>query len=125
MESARVLFKGNQYSDCYHFVHMALEAELKALVARDRRYNQWPAQKYARDIYSHNLKNLAGLVPEGAELLDAVSKDRNLRLSWKQLCDMQIGKRYTLGMVTKDIARDAILAAENPTYGARAWLRKK
>lgn len=119
LKAARVLSNVGLQSKAFMEAGMAVECALKYAVMRAGGMNSWPARDARRDLYTHDLPELAlaaGLEPK---LLKDVEEVTSLGLAWMVVKDWKVEIRYTNRSFPKVRSREMIKAAQEVTQ----WLQ--
>ena len=58
LQDARLLLKGGQYDGCHYLAGFAVEAALKACIAKATRRHEFPDKDRASTVFTHDLVRL-------------------------------------------------------------------
>lgn len=107
----------------YESLRHACECHLKGALMSMTRMNRWPSREEQRSLYQHDLSSIAR-----GPLLDAINararRDVDFRAHWRMIRDMEVGSRYTLGIVQRSDIVDLRKAALDDEHGVVTWLRR-
>ncbi|MBZ5610157.1 MAG: DNA-binding protein [Acidobacteriia bacterium] len=118
---ATVLAKGGKEQGAYYLAGFAIECALKACIAKKTRKHDFPDNKYAAKVYTHDLSELLKL----AELDKPLDRDvkTNLRLAayWGVVKVWNVDSRYETARLN---GKDMVAAVTSPTDGVLQWIKQ-
>jgi len=120
VEDARLLLDNGRHAAAYHLVGLALEAALKACIARQTVEHEFPDLDRARDCWKHKpslLINTAGLQEE---LAKRVRADAEFEANWLTVKDWDVDSRYAEW--PQQAARDLFFAVTDAGHGVLPWV---
>ena len=92
VQDARVLLAGGQYDGCYYLAGFAVEAALKACIAKQTRRHEFPDKDRANRVFTHDLAALLRV----AQLNDALAADMALQGKWTVVAKWRVDVRYEI-----------------------------
>lgn len=116
-----MLAKGGKEQGAYYLAGFAIECALKACIAKKTRKHDFPDNKYAAKVYTHDLSELLKL----AELDKPLDRDvkTNLRLAayWGVVKVWNVDSRYETARLN---GKDMVAAVTSPTDGVLQWIKQ-
>lgn len=119
MKDARACLTGSGSPEgLYYHAGLAVEAALKAVIWKRKRWNSWPDSKSQPDLYRHNLNRMMRLAGLEAEL----AEDPDVFVAWNVVREWRQQPRYTPAPMPNKVALDMIRCVRHPDYGILPWL---
>jgi len=124
VQEAEVLLKAGHYAGAYYLLGYAIEAALKACVAKQVREHDFPDRRLAQEAYTHDLEKLVRIAGLQYQFeLDRQASDA-LDLNWAVVKDWSEESRYD-PRITERQARDLHSACVGTPEGVLHWMRKR
>ncbi len=118
VREARLLLAGHEYDGCYYLAGHAVEAALKACIAKATRRYEFPDKDRANRVFTHDSVKLL----REAQLEPAMhAEPANLRAKWAVVLKWQVDVRYATGK-SRSEAADFLDAAAG-RGGVIPWLK--
>jgi HEPN domain-containing protein len=123
LDEAKILLDSGMYNGAYYLCGYVVECALKACIAKNtNQYDFPPKPNAAKQIYSHNLKELLGAAGLQVQF-DADSKtDKDLGINWNIVSPWNAESRYR--KLSEKRARALYDAITDPTHGVLQWIAK-
>lgn len=122
IKEARILLKAEAYDGAYYLFGLAVEAALKACIAKKTNRYDFPDKSVVNNSYSHNLAQLmsvAGLNPA----IDLQSKTNPaFAANWSVVLSWTIDSRYSTHRAQE--AEDLCNAVTDPHNGVMACIKQ-
>ena len=123
MADGRSLLDARRYAACYYLLGYAVEAALKACVAKQFRANAIPDKNRVNSIYTHVLEKLVRVAELEQALVREREADRDFEVNWLVVKDWKTDRRYQT-QATRQEASNLYDAIADPTHGVFQWLRR-
>ncbi len=120
LEDARLLLDNGRYSGAYHLIGLALEAALKACIARQTVQYEFPDLDRARDCWKHKPASLINTAGLQEELAKRVRADAEFEANWLTVKDWDADSRYAEW--AEQAARDIFFAVTDTDHGMLPWI---
>jgi HEPN domain-containing protein len=118
IREARLLLAGGEFDGCYYLTGYAVEAALKACIAKATRRFEFPDRGRANRVFTHDL----GRLLEEARLAAAMRAETVvLRGKWAIVLRWTVDVRYAAG-TSHDVAAELLTAAAG-RGGVIPWLK--
>jgi HEPN domain-containing protein len=123
INDAKVLLGARRWSAAYYLAGYAVEAGLKACIAKLKKSDEFPDKNFAEKCWTHNLTQL--LVLAGLNSAFDVDKAANAVLAenWETVKDWKEASRYVL--IGKEDAEDLYEAIADRKNGVLSWLKAR
>jgi HEPN domain-containing protein len=123
---AECLFQNGMFDGAYYLAGYAVEAGLKACIAKLTNQYDFPSRNTQRDYYTHDLEILL----KTAELDTILGIDRKanalLKANWQSVVLWKEDSRYeTRGSKSRADTDDFIQAITDVTNGVLPWIKKR
>jgi len=119
---AEVLLKAGRWTAAYYLLGHAVEAGIKACVARQFREGEVPARDIVQRFYSHGLEGLLQLSGLKREWEKKQASDPDFDMNWSMICGWNVDARYRVSM-NEMTARDMFRAVTDASTGVLPWLK--
>jgi HEPN domain-containing protein len=120
LDDAQVLLANNRFGAAYYVVGYAVECGLKACIARLTKAEDFYDKTLARNIFKHDLEDLANYAGLDVKLLSGV--DAQFAANWAQVKDWSEESRYEGH--TQIEAEQMIKAVQDPAHGVMQCIRR-
>lgn len=120
---ARALLLSHHPAGAYYLIGHAVEAALKACIAKLTKRHDFPDKGFAHQVFTHDLEALmkhARLQPA----LDAHGVGSPIELNWRIIKDWEVDSRYDVS-ITEPQARDLYSACVRHKTGVLPWIRRR
>jgi HEPN domain-containing protein len=117
---AGVLLAGGRWSGAYYLAGYAVECALKACIAKLTRAEDFPDQKFANKVWTHDLETLVKAAGLEEALRIEVAANANLLFNWGIAKDWTEKSRYE--QIEETEARALYNAITDPNDGVLAWI---
>lgn len=94
IKDAKVLLAARRWSAAYYLGGYAVEAALKACIAKLMKSEEFPDRNFAEKCWTHNLQHLVVLAGLKMDLDAALQTDTDLRDNWNTVKDWSESSRY-------------------------------
>ena len=119
VREARLLLAGHEFDGCYYLAGYAVEAALKACIAKATRRFEFPDKDRANRVFTHDLARLL----QAAELVVEMRNEAvGLQEKWALVLKWTVDARYSVGK-PHDVAADFLDAAAG-RGGIIPWLKR-
>jgi HEPN domain len=122
IKEARILLKAEAYDGAYYLLGLAVEAALKACIAKKTNRYDFPDKSVVNSSYSHDLSQLTSI----AGLTTAVDAESKVNpafaANWSVVLAWRIESRYSTHAPQK--AKDLCKAVTDPRDGVMACIRR-
>ena len=123
LAEAKVLLDGGYVDGAYYLSGYAIECALKACIARQtRRYDFPPRPNLARDMYTHNVRDLVFQAGLREELGDMLAGCTIFERHWTAVRDWSEESRYVRSW--PQAATGLYVAITDRRHGVLRWLRQ-
>jgi hypothetical protein len=120
LAAARALAERGLWADCYYHAGFALECALKYRIMVRNGWNRWPERGERRELYSHNLTELAYHADISHRLIVAFDADEPLARTWAIAKDWTNETRYDPRPFPRVRGEDMLWAVDE--MGLVRWL---
>ncbi len=94
VREAKLLLAGREFDGCYYLAGYAVEAALKACIAKATRRYEFPDKDRANRVFTHDLAKLL----QEARLVAAMrDESASLRENWAVMLKWTVDARYAVG----------------------------
>jgi HEPN domain-containing protein len=123
---AECLFQNGFFDGAYYLAGYAVEAGLKACIAKNTNQHDFPPKNTNRDCYSHDLELLLRTAILDTILANDRKVNRLLNGNWETVKDWKEESRYDpRGSKSQTIADGLIQAITNIPDGVLTWVRQR
>jgi len=123
IKDAKVLLAARRWSAAYYLAGYAVEAALKACIAKLMKSEVFSDRNFAEKCWTHNLQQLVLLAGLKMDLDAALQTDPDLRDNWDIAKEWSESRRYA--RMTKSDAEDLYEAITNKKHGVFPWLKQR
>lgn len=120
VRTAQLLAAAHQWADAFYHAGFAVECALKCRIMRLERLNSWPDRATRKELYTHDLRKLAGGAGIEASLLAEIAAQSDIGLAWMVAKDWSIEVRYDPRSFPARRAADMVMAVSD--RGLIQWL---
>jgi HEPN domain-containing protein len=123
IKDAKVLLTARRWSAAYYLAGYAVEAALKACIAKLMKSEEFPDKNFAEKCWTHNLQQLIALAGLKADLDTALRTDADLQDNWDCVKDWTESSRYA--RTPKAKAEQLFDAITDKRHGVLSWLKQR
>jgi HEPN domain-containing protein len=121
IREAKTLFNTGEYSGAYYLAGYAAECALKSCYAKTVQRHDFPELR-SRDVFTHNLQNLVGIVKLDAEFKRASAENGRFGAAWDIVLKWNEASRYR--EYDRNSAKALIDAVARPKEGVLPWIKR-
>lgn len=118
------LLRARLYPGAYYLTGYAVEAALKASIAKRTRRHDFPDQNLAKSAWVHKLQGLVKVAELWPELEKEMNANPSLQLNWAEVKDWSVESRYDTN-ISRVRAEGLYSACTARTNGILSWIRKR
>jgi HEPN domain-containing protein len=115
LADAQLLLANGRYGAAYYISGCAIECGLKACIAKRTQAEEFYDKNLAKNIFKHDLVELASYARFAAVVDQLKRSDPNLERNWAQVCQWSEESRYEAH--TPQEATQMIEAVADPAHG--------
>jgi HEPN domain-containing protein len=123
IKDAKVLLAARRWSAAYYLAGYAVEAALKACIAKLMKSEEFPDRNFAEKCWTHNLQQLVVLAGLKIDFDDTLQRDADLSDNWNCVKDWSESSRYA--RTSKAKAQQLYDAVTDKRYGVLTWLKQR
>ena len=124
LKEAWSLLRARPYPGAYYLTGHAVEAALKASIAKRTRRHDFPDKKLANNAWVHKLQGLVKVAELWPELEEEMNANPSLQLNWAEVKDWSVESRYDAN-ISRVRAEGLYSACTARTNGILSWIRKR
>jgi HEPN domain-containing protein len=123
IRDAKWLPAGRRWSAAYYLAGYAVEAALKACIAKLMKSEEFPDKAFAEKCWTHNLTQLIGLAKLKDDFDAALKVNADLSRNWEFVKDWSEASRYE--RIPKADAEKLFAAIMERKHGVLPWLQQR
>lgn len=120
VQDSTALLGAGRFSGAYHLVGLAVEAAIKACIARQTDQHEFPDLERARDSWQHKPDKLINTAGLQEELKKRIRGDAEFEANWLTVKDWDVDSRYVNW--TEQAAKDLFSAVTDAAHGVLPWI---